>query len=403
MSRRSPREGAESGAESARDASEVAREFAAEMARRRGGRLRGRRGGGRPPWWPAEEAWPPRGRPPGSVARFGCLLALVAVFAFGGLVTVTAWFWGLGGHVAALGLLAGLAFGLLIFAGFFAMTMSRQFGGPLGSLIQASRAVEAGDYSVRVAELRWGPPPLRELVRTFNTMVERLQVDERQRRTLLADIGHELRTPLAVVRAELEAMLDGVHPPDEEHLGVALEETRVLARLIEDLRTLSLAEAGTLALHREPVDLAVLVNEVAAAFKAVAEAAWVSVLVDVEEDLPLLEVDPLRIREVLSNLVSNALRYSPEGSAVRVAAAATADGERVRITVTDQGRGIDPEVLPRLFDRFAKSEDSNGSGLGLAIARELVAAHGGTIEAEAAERGGTRIRVELPRGGLRPS
>ncbi len=149
-------------------------------------------------------------------------------------------------------------------------------------------------------------------------MAARLETDERQRRTLLAEISHELRTPLAVVQGNLEAIIDGVYPPDPAHLAVVLDETRVLARLIDDLRTLALSEAGTLALHREPTDPELLVVDVVRSFEAAAAAAGVELTAAIEGDLPLLDIDPVRIREVLANLVANALRHTPAGGRVTV-------------------------------------------------------------------------------------
>ncbi len=225
-------------------------------------------------------------------------------------------------------------------------------------------------------------------------MAARLEEDERQRRTLLADVSHELRTPLAVLQGELEAMIDGVHPIDEAHLAAAVEEIQMLTGLVEDLRTLALAEAGTLALHRETTDLPVLAQEVAASFEALAAGAGVQLRVEMPDDLPLVELDPLRVRQVIGNLVANALRYAPAGSDVLIAGERGPD--RVTLSVVDHGPGIAPEVLPHLFDRFAKSAESRGSGLGLAIARRLVEAHGGTIRAERPAEGGTAIRFDLP-------
>ncbi len=267
----------------------------------------------------------------------------------------------------------------------------------VADLIDASERVQAGDYANRVPVRSHTPGPVRSLVHSFNTMTERLESDEQQRRTLLADISHELRTPLAVLQGELEAMVDGVYPADDAHLATTLEETRVLARHIDDLRTLALAEAGTLALHREPTDLGVLVEEVAAAFRTSADAVSATIETSVTDDVPLLDVDPVRIREVLGNLVGNALRYAPAGSAVTVAASVTAPG-RVAVSVRDAGPGISADLLPHVFERFAKSTESRGSGLGLAIARQLVEAHGGTISAMSRPGEGTSIRFELPSG-----
>lgn len=181
-------------------------------------------------------------------------------------------------------------------------------------------------------------------------------------------------------------------PFTETHLGVLLDETRVLARLVDDLRTVTLAEAGTLALHREQTDVGILVTEVAEAFGPQAQAAGVRVLVEAADDLPLIDVDPVRIREVIENLLSNALRYAPAGSAVRLDAR-LADG-RVVFVVGDEGPGIAPELLPHVFDRFVKADGSPGSGLGLAIAKGIVEAHGGRIVAES-DATGTRIRFDL--------
>jgi two-component system sensor histidine kinase BaeS len=292
------------------------------------------------------------------------------------------------------GLLAGAVMLFLILAVAGTAGSARRFALPFGDLIEAAGRLEAGDYSARVVEHRRGPRELRALVQAFNAMAARLEEDERQRRTLLADVSHELRTPLAVLQGELEAMIDGVHPTDEAHLAVAVEEIRMLTGLVEDLRTLALAEAGTLALHRETTDLPVLAQEIAASFDSLAAAAGVRLRVEMPDDLPLVELDPLRIRQVLGNLVANALRYAPPGSEVLIAGQRGSD--RVTLSVVDHGPGIAPEVLPHIFDRFAKSAESRGSGLGLAIARRLVETHGGTIRAERPAEGGTAIRFELP-------
>jgi two-component system sensor histidine kinase BaeS len=276
---------------------------------------------------------------------------------------------------------------------------ARRVALPFADLIEAAGRVEAGDYAARVSEYHRGPRELRSLMQAFNAMAARLETDERQRRSLLADVSHELRTPLAVLRGDLEAMLDGIHPTDQAHLSAAVEEIGLMTQLVEDLRTLALAEAGTLALHVEPTDVAILAQDSAAAFNAVAEEAGVKVEVEVADDLPLIDIDPLRIRQVLVNLIANALHYAPQGSSVRVTG--KREGAAIAISVADEGKGIAPEVLPHLFERFAKSDDSRGSGLGLAIARRLVEAHGGTIRAELGAEppkapGGTVISFEIP-------
>ena len=242
-----------------------------------------------------------------------------------------------------------------------------------------------------------------QLTDGFDTMISRLETDETQRRTLLADISHELRTPLTVVQGNLEAIVDGVYPPDPAHLAVILDETRVLGRLIDDLRTLALSEAGTLALHPEPTDPDVLVGDVVRSFEPAASAAGVEITAAIDGDLPIIEVDPVRIREVLSNLVANALRHTPSGGpghGLRVGRGrplAAASRSATRAAASSR------RCCAHVFDRFAKGDDSGGSGLGLAIARQLVVAHGGEISADSPTGtppgGGTSIRVRLPLTG----
>jgi len=283
---------------------------------------------------------------------------------------------------------------------------SPSIGPPLGDLVEAAGRVEAGDYAVRVPEARRGPGELRGLGRAFNTMTARLEADEAQRRRLLADVSHELRTPLAVVKGNLEALIDGVYPADEAHLGPILEETRVIERLIGDLRTLSLAEAGTLALHPESTDVGVLIADVIDGFRRRAEEQDVELRLDAADDLPLVELDPIRIREVISNLVDNALRYSGAGGLISVdAREVPADAQAgtdaspaptLEILVSDDGPGIALELLPTVFDRFAKTAESRGSGLGLAIARAIIEAHGGAISASSTPGAGTTMHVSLP-------
>ena len=268
----------------------------------------------------------------------------------------------------------------------------RRLAIPLGDLIDAAESVEAGDYAARVRPR--GPRELRSLARAFNAMSARLETSEEQRRRLLADVTHELRTPLTIMQGNLEALLDGLYPADLEHLEPILDETRVLSRLVDDLRTLSLAEAGALTLHREPTDVGDLVSDAVTAFRTQADGAGITLASTVAEALPQIEVDPVRMREVLSNLLSNALRYTPRGGSVRVGASAS-DG-KVRLSVKDSGPGIAADALPHVFDRFYKSEESHGAGLGLAIAKSLVVAHGGEIGVTSTLGQGTEMLVTLP-------
>lgn len=268
----------------------------------------------------------------------------------------------------------------------------RRSAGAAADLIEAAGRVEEGDYRARVTER--GPGEVRALVRAFNAMSARLEATEEERRRLLADVSHELRTPLSVIRGNLEGMLDGLYPADPSHLEVILEETRLLERLVDDLRTVSLAESGALQLHREPTDVPALLRDVVAGHSAQADAGGVHVEERVSGDLPIVELDPTRIRQVVSNLLANALRYAPSGS--RVTLSAMRDGEGVAVEVADAGPGIAPEALDRIFDRFYRSADSPGSGLGLPIARGLVIAHGGDISATSEHGRGTTIRFTLP-------
>jgi two-component system OmpR family sensor kinase/two-component system sensor histidine kinase BaeS len=231
-------------------------------------------------------------------------------------------------------------------------------------------------------------------------MSARLESSEKQRQQLLADVTHELRTPLTVVQGNLEALLDGVYPADAEHLAPILDETRVLSRLVDDLRTLSMAEAGALALHREPTDIAELVADSVASLRTQADSAGIALITDAAAALPQSDIDPVRLREVLSNLLSNAIRYTPRGGSIRVGVAAS-DG-RLHVTVRDTGPGIGADALPHVFDRFYKSDESRGAGLGLAIAKSLVVAHGGEIEAVSAPGEGTEMRLWLPTAPLDP-
>ena len=387
----------------------------------------GRRPQAPPPWWPTDEPWPssggwsggpgsgrgplsrwgPRSRwgpgrhggwggrrggwggpPRGFGCLFGVAFLLVVLAVVAALVSLVSF---IGPLAAALGAI------VLAFVGALAARMVRRTAVGLDDLVDAVGRVEAGDYAVRVAKPR-GPRPLRALVRGFNTMAARLEADERQRRSLLADVSHELRTPLAVMQGSLEAIQDGVHPADETHVAAILDESRVLARLIDDLRTVSLAEGGTLPLHREPTDLAILLTDVATAARPAAKDAGVTIDVAAADDLPLLDVDPVRVREIVSNLVTNALRYTPAGGSIGIAASHDPAARAVRVAVRDTGAGIEAEVLPHVFDRFWKSPDSRGSGLGLAIARSLVEAHGGRIGADSEPGTGTTVRFTLPAG-----
>ena len=267
----------------------------------------------------------------------------------------------------------------------------RRMTGPMDNLIQAARRIEKGDYSATVPE--YGPPEMRSVARAFNAMSARLKLTDEQRRSFLADVAHELRTPLSVIRGQAEGIADGLYAADAEHIEPILDATRGLEVLVEDLRTLVLTDAGSLVLNREPVDPTALVHDVLASFKAQSEAAEVNLAGDLDYGIPMVDVDPARMRSAIANVISNAIRHTPPGGSVRVGVQSAED--QVVIAVTDTGEGIPAKLLPRVFERFVKAPTSTGSGLGLAIVHDIVTAHGGKIEIESTQGIGTAVRITL--------
>ncbi len=268
---------------------------------------------------------------------------------------------------------------------------------PLSDLVQAADAVASGDLSVRVDEA--GSGGLGRLAHAFNRMTAELELADRRRRNLTADVAHELRTPLHIIQGNLEGVLDGVYEPTPAHIEATLAETRLLGRLIEDLRVLSLAEAGELPLSAEPVDVADLLADVQTSFSGQAEAAGIDLRVELPAERLVVQGDAGRLDQVFSNLVANALRYTAAGGEVVLAAQALPGA--VEIAVRDTGQGIPEKDLPYVFDRFwrgdaARSRGTGGSGLGLAIARQLVRAHKGTIDVKSTVGEGTCFTVRLP-------
>lgn len=334
--------------------------------------------------------------------RIGCGILLIVLFAFGGF---TALFWLVAGASGLVDLSASMLAVVrtvaVLFVGFSLVILIlggrelRRTAMPIGDMLEASGRIAEGDYATRVSEN--GPPEVRGLARAFNTMAARLQAEDEQRRALLADISHELRTPITVIQGNLEGMLDGIYPSDQDQIQSILEETHVLSRMIDDLSLLSLADSGALRLQLEPTDLGELIDDITASFKMQSSASGIILEVDVQPGLPVLEIDPTRIREVLTNLLANALRYTPPGGRIAIRALMQqGTRDQVVIFVSDTGAGISAQDLPHIFDRFYKAGDSPGTGLGLAIARSLVAAHGGEISARSVVGEGTEISFNLP-------
>jgi signal transduction histidine kinase len=320
------------------------------------------------------------------VRRIGCFfVAILATAVLAGIV--------LGGLVARLGgwPVAALAFVFVMLLLSAGVGAARRMTRPMNSLIDAAGRIEAGDYSVQVAES--GPRDLRSVARAFNQMSARLKASDEQRRGFLAELAHEFRTPLTVIRGQAEAIADGVYPGDGAHLSPILDATETLDRLVEDLRTLVLTDAGNLVLHKEPTDLGALAADTVESFKTQAEAAHVNLTAEVADNLPPVDLDPARIRSVLGNLLSNALRHTPAGGSIKVGVSGS--GDEVVVTVADTGEGIAPELLAHVFERFVKGANSPGSGLGLAIAHDIVAAHGGTLGIQSVLGSGTAINLKF--------
>jgi two-component system OmpR family sensor kinase/two-component system sensor histidine kinase BaeS len=314
-------------------------------------------------------------------------------------------------------LLAGIALAgvLLALAAFFAQRISR----PLQGISSAAHALAAGQLDVQAPGAR--VRELDELANSFNDMARALHQADLQRRQMTADIAHELRTPLSIIKGRLEGLQDGVYSATPEEIERLLGETALLERLIDDLRLLALAEAGQLPLYTEPLDPLDALQDAADAFAPQAAAQQVRLAVFPSEPLPPVEGDPQRLAQVFANLVANALRYTQAGGTITLSAkvedsrsgiedrGSSSDGPSsildlrpsILFEVRDTGQGIAPDDLPHIFDRFyradrSRTRGSGGAGLGLAIAKQIVLAHGGAIWAESTVGQGTAIRIALP-------
>ena len=276
-----------------------------------------------------------------------------------------------------------------------AIILAQALTRPLRELTQATRAVSQGDLSQEVPVR--SQDELGELARAFNQMSHDLARGQNQRRQMTADIAHELRTPLSLILGYAEALRDGALPATTESHTIIHDEAVRLTRLVDDLRALSLAEAGELPLLRRATAVAPLLEQLAAAHQPRAQQQAISLQTDLPADLPPITADPDRLKQVIANLLDNALRHTPEGGQITLSA--RQNGPELAIAVRDSGPGIAPEDLPRVFDRFYRADKSRtrgGSGLGLAIARSIAQAHGGRLTVDSQPGQGATFTLWLP-------
>jgi two-component system sensor histidine kinase BaeS len=290
---------------------------------------------------------------------------------------------------AVVAILTGVALGY-----FF----SRLISGPMRQLTLAARKVANGDFSPRVSTNT--DDEIGEVSVAFNTMAEQLEVKEKSRRQLLADIAHELRNPLSIIQGNLEAWLDGVITPSSDQVASVYDETVLLSRLITDLRDLSLAEAGQLKLYQKATELGEFIFAEIAGVQTRCREKQISISADLPSGLPSVLIDKDRIRQVLHNLVDNALRYTPAGGKIKIGAAYTTPGW-VTVSVSDTGAGISGKDLPHIFDHFYKADRSrhrghSGAGIGLAMVKRVVELHGGTVWVKSRKGKGTTFYFTLP-------
>ncbi|HEV2359456.1 MAG TPA: ATP-binding protein [bacterium] len=283
-----------------------------------------------------------------------------------------------------------------------ALLLAGRMARPVGDLTRAARVITSGGTPSPVPVE--GQDEIAELARAFNKMADRLATDEEQRRRLFAGIAHELRTPLSVIQGTLEGMLDGVLQPSSERIATLHSQSLLLARLITDLRDLSLAQAGQLRLNLSTVDPATIVRETLEALAPLADERRVTLHADVPRDVPRIQADPDRLRQIVQNLVENAVRHTPAGGEVRATMRVepgTAGPAGVRLAVADTGVGIDAADLAHIFKHFYRADQSRarasgGTGLGLAIVKSLVEAHGGRVAVESTAGKGSTFTVTLP-------
>ncbi len=286
--------------------------------------------------------------------------------------------------------ISGILFGVLV---------SRSLTAPLNRLAKSARAIGARDLSQRVEVT--GSREMKDVAIAFNEMATGLDQAEQLRRNLIADVAHELRTPLSVLQGNLRAILDEVYPLDKAEVTRLYDQTRLLSRLVTDLHELAQAEARQLPLNMQETNLSALISSVSDTFAPIVETKSIDLQTNLAAAIPALEVDAARLTQVLNNLLNNALRHTPQGGRITINTQHTAS--TIRIDFIDTGEGVPPEHLPHIFDRFyrtdpARSRDKGGAGLGLAIARAIVEAHDGTISVTSAGIAGqgSTFTVQLP-------
>jgi len=289
---------------------------------------------------------------------------------------------------------------LAVFSTLIGLLLTRRVVSPLAEVIAAAEEIAGGHLQTR-ARVR-GSDDLRDLSDSFNKMADALETNDRERRDMLANIAHELRTPLTVMRGRLEGIMDGVYKADEGSIGPVLEETYLLERLVDDLRLLTLAESHQLAFEKKELDLIEITRRSMSMFQAEADEKKISLKLTTAPEKALIRADPLRSEQVIGNLISNALRYVPEGGSVWVEISQS--GDEVAICVNDNGPGIPEEDLPFIFNRFwrgekSRSRVSGGAGLGLAIAKLLVEGQEGRIAARNLAEGGLQVCVTFKAAG----
>jgi signal transduction histidine kinase len=279
-----------------------------------------------------------------------------------------------------------------------AVVFARQLARPLESLSQAASQLAQGDLKARVPELK-GDDQTARLGRNFNHMAESLEQSENQRRALVSDVAHELRTPLTVMQGRLESIQDGVIPLEMPEIDRLHRQTGYLARIVEDLRILTLANEGKLSLELVSRDLRPVLQGVASSFQSLADSKQIRLEIKLPDHPLTLPIDATRLAQISGNLINNALTHTPEGGEIRLEA--HKDRQGIHFSVADSGPGIPAEAIPKLFDRFyrvegSRSRQTGGSGLGLAIVKALVELHGGHVSAQNSSNGGAEFRVSLP-------